>query len=130
MGRGRKDNSKVRILAIERMLKPDQMITATEIMSRLEAEWDIVVDRKTVYDDLKAINLIVPIKSESGKNGGYMLTNVLVDAEPVFFICPYNKECRCQDAACSSCGWNPTVSKKRLECIRKTLKEKEVQNDV
>ena len=126
MGRGKKDNSKVRLLAIERMLKPDQMITATEIIARLAAEWGIVVDRKTVYDDLKAINLIVPIKSECGKNGGYIMTNVLVDAEPVLFICPYNQECRCQDAACSICGWNPTVSKRRLDCIRKTLTEKEV----
>lgn len=116
---GRKDNSKVRILAIERMLKPNQVITCTEILSRLETEYDIVVDRKTIYDDIKAINLIVPVEVMSGKNGGYRLTNVLLEADPELYICPYNRECRCQVIECSACGWNPSVSKKRLDQFKK-----------
>lgn len=120
------DTSKIRILAIERILKVGQFITVAEIIDALECRYGISVDRKTIYDDIGAINRIVPIERKSGKNGGYKLLNVLVESEQTPFdkdgyICPHNKEIRCQTLDCSSCGWNPVVSSKRQESMRKQI---------
>lgn len=122
----KKDDMKVRILAIERILKVGQLITAVEIIDALECRYGITADRKTIYDDIKAISRIVPIECVAGKGGGCRLQNVLVEAEQIPFdgsgyICPNNKECRCVAMDCDGCGWNPTVSKRRLEHIWQNL---------
>lgn len=31
--------------------------------------------------------------------------------------CTYNKEIRCNEHKCGSCGWNPKVEKKRKEAL-------------
>lgn len=116
------DTSKLRILAIERILKVGQFVKCSEIIDALECRYGISADRKTIYDDIAAISRIAPIESLSGKDGGYKLLNVLVEAEQAPFdkdgyICPYNQECRCQIVDCSSCGWNPAVEKRRLNRI-------------
>lgn len=120
------DTMKMRILAIERILKVGQFVTSAEIIDALELRYGITADRKTIYDDIREISKIVPIERLSGKNGGYKLLNVLVEAEQAPFdkdgyICPYNRECRCQIIDCSCCGWNPAVSRRRLENIKKTI---------
>ena len=126
------DTSKIRILAIERILKVGQFVTCAEIIDALECRYGISADRKTIYDDITAISRIVPVERLSGKGGGYKLLNVLVEAGQAPFdkdgyICPYNKECRCQIIDCSCCGWNPEVSRGRLE--RMAIKERTKKND-
>ena len=69
----KRDDIKVRILAVERMLSKDRYITTTEILRRLELRHDIKVDRKRVYDDLRAIDLIVPLDVKVGIHGGYKI---------------------------------------------------------
>ncbi len=122
----KKDDMKIRILAVERLLKVGQFVTTSEILDSLERRFGIVADRKTIYDDIQAISRIVPIETQAGKGGGYKLLNVLVESEQMPFdkngyICPHNKECRCVLTDCDGCGWNPTVSKRRLEHIRQNL---------
>lgn len=40
-----------------------------------------------------------------------------VKIEHGLFVCPHNSECRCEWMNCGSCGWNPEVSKARIEKI-------------
>lgn len=122
----KKDDMKIRLLAIERILKVGQVITSSEIIKELEGRFGITADRKTIYDDIRAISRIVPVECVSGKGGGYKLLNVLVETEQIPFdgsgyICPHNKECRCIVMNCGGCGWNPPVSKKRLDHIRQKM---------
>lgn len=122
----KKDDMKIRLLAIERILKVGQVITSSEIIKELEGRFGITADRKTIYDDIRAISRIVPVECVSGKGGGYKLMNVLVETEQIPFdgsgyICPHNKECRCTVMNCGGCGWNPPVSKKRLDHIRQNM---------
>lgn len=60
-----------RILAVERMLRTDKLIKATEIVRRLDLEYDIQCDRKSVYQDLYAIDRFTPLEIVVGKNGGF-----------------------------------------------------------
>lgn len=66
-----KEQSKIRVLAIERMLSYDHRITAKEIKSRLDLQYDMQVSLKTIYDDICAINRIIPIDIKTGYGGGY-----------------------------------------------------------
>ena len=72
----KRDDGKIRILLIERMLRYDRLIKAREIAARLEQR-GIFVDRKTIYDDLKAIDRIIPVEVVPGKNGGFRFVDVL-----------------------------------------------------
>lgn len=66
-------NVKVRILLIERMLSKERFITAPQIVSRLKTQYDIYVDKKTVYDDLMAIDSLIPLEVKAGRYGGYRI---------------------------------------------------------
>lgn len=70
------DDSKLRLLLVERMLRYDRFITADEILSKL-AKRCIYADRKTIYSDIYAIDRIIPVEVKTGKNGGFRLVNVL-----------------------------------------------------
>lgn len=35
--------------------------------------------------------------------------------ERKYKTCPYNDACRCSEATCKRCGWNPKVAKARME---------------
>lgn len=48
----KKDDSKRRILALERIMLSGKPISLRGIISRLDSEYDIQVERKTVYADL------------------------------------------------------------------------------
>lgn len=37
------------------------------------------------------------------------------------YICPYNKECRCDVPMCGKCGWNPKVAERRLKKVKEDL---------
>lgn len=40
-------------------------------------------------------------------------------------ICQYNRACSCDVPDCDNCGWNPVVSERRLNKIRRKLGVKE-----
>ena len=66
-----KENSKIRVLAIERMLEEGRRITAQEIQRRLELQYDMQVSRKTIYDDIYAIDRFLPLDVHNGYGGGF-----------------------------------------------------------
>lgn len=68
-----KEETKIRILAIERMLKEGRKLTCGEILRRLDLQYDIQIDRKTLYADIYAIDKFMPIEVSVGRNGGYKL---------------------------------------------------------
>lgn len=72
-----KSQTKIRVLAVAKMLKEGRRITATEILMRLDKEYDIQADRKTIYSDIYAIDRFIPIDAVSGKNGGYKVYDVM-----------------------------------------------------
>jgi hypothetical protein len=37
--------------------------------------------------------------------------------------CPYNEACGCEKKTCSTCGWNPKVSDKRMAKVRQQRQE-------
>lgn len=63
----------MRILAIERMLSTEKYITAPEIVRRLNLKYDLQCDKKTVYNDLYAIDRFIPLEIKIGKNGGFRI---------------------------------------------------------
>lgn len=71
-----KEQSKIRVLAVYRMLAEGRKITASEIQRRLDLQHDIQVDRKTVYSDIYAIDRFMPIEVTSGRHGGFIKCNL------------------------------------------------------
>lgn len=67
------------MLAIALMLQEGKKMTSTEIIRRLNAQYDIQVDRKTIYSDICAIDRIMPVEVFVGKNGGYRKWEGLAD---------------------------------------------------
>lgn len=66
----KRDDSKIRLLLVERMLCKDKFITAPEISVRLEKRYGIRVDKKTIYSDLYSIDRVMPLEFKVGRNGG------------------------------------------------------------
>ena len=67
-----KEQTKIRVLAIAKMLNEGRRISASEIMRRLDLQYDIQVNRKTIYNDIYAIDRVMPIDVMPGRKGGYM----------------------------------------------------------
>ena len=80
MRRGR-ENEKVRVIAIYRMLLRGEKITTRQILEELQSHYGITADRKTIYSDVAAIDRIVPIKVIPGCRGGYCLHDVIGEAD-------------------------------------------------
>lgn len=76
-----KENSKIRVIAIYCELMKKKTVTTNQLMKMLRCRYGIIVDRKTIYDDVRAINRFAPIKSLYGRNGGYIYWDVLKEAE-------------------------------------------------
>lgn len=73
MNNKRGSETRVRLLAVERMIcKIPQ--TVTQIIDRLECEYDITADRKTIYQDIAALTLFIPIIYVTNK--GYVISEV------------------------------------------------------
>lgn len=73
-----KEQSKVRVLVIAKMLNEGRRITSAEILRRLDLQYDIQADRRTIYSDIRAINRIMPIESTCGRcNGGFKKYDVM-----------------------------------------------------
>lgn len=75
--RGKTDSTKIRLLAVERMILRGERITTQQIIRELDLKYDIQVGRKTIYSDIIAIDRFVPIESKSGHHGGYQMVDVL-----------------------------------------------------
>lgn len=71
------ENTKIRLLAVERMILRGKRITCPQIIRELDLKYDIQADRKTIYSDISAINRFVPIESIGGKYGGFQMVDVL-----------------------------------------------------
>ena len=68
---------KVRILAVAKMLSEGRRINSSDILRRLDLEYDIQADRKTIYSDICAIDKFIPIDLIPGKYGGYKKYDVM-----------------------------------------------------
>ena len=71
----KKDGSdiRIRLLAVERIIGK-RPITMTQILNRLECEYNISADRKTIYQDIAALTLFMPVIYVDQK--GYMISEV------------------------------------------------------
>lgn len=70
------ENSKIRLLAVNMFLSTGERLTSSKIQEKLLCRFGITADRKTIYDDIYAINRIIPIESLPGKNGGFRIVDV------------------------------------------------------
>lgn len=66
-----RQHSKVRLLAVERMIDEGRKITIKEIQTRLFIEYGINASRPAIYSDLLAIEKFIPLESKTGPSGGY-----------------------------------------------------------
>jgi predicted DNA-binding transcriptional regulator YafY len=73
----RTSTTKIRVLAVERLLQSGRKFTMKEIQRWLEVEYDIKVDKKAIYDDIYALNMFMPIEATSGWRGGFQVVDVL-----------------------------------------------------
>ena len=72
-----KEQSKIRGIAIAMMLKNGQTISTSQILRKLKLQYGMTVDRKTIYSDMYAINMFIPIEVVPGRYGGYRKVDVL-----------------------------------------------------
>lgn len=70
-------DTKIRVIAVYRIIMRGKPVTAKEIARELEDKFGITCDRKTIYSDIVAIDRFVPVLVSSGKGGGYRLWDVL-----------------------------------------------------
>jgi hypothetical protein len=73
----KRDDSKIRLIAVYRMMESGEKMTSAKIISRLKNQFDIEVDRKTIYSDLIAIDRFIPLQVTGGHNGGAQKYDVL-----------------------------------------------------
>ncbi len=71
MSGAHKEESKIRLIAVAKMVNEGRKVTSKEIMRRLELQYDIQADRKTIYSDIAAIDRFIPIQVMTGKKGGF-----------------------------------------------------------
>lgn len=73
----RSDTAKIRLLAVEQMIKRGKKITASQIQRELELKYGIKTTFNSIQSDLRAIDRFVPIEAKTGYNGGYRMMDVL-----------------------------------------------------
>ena len=66
-----REQSKIRAIAVYRMLSEGSTLSCATIIRRLYDQYGIVVDRKTIMDDVRAVDRFMPIVVVPGSNGGY-----------------------------------------------------------
>lgn len=79
-----KEDAKIRLLAVYRMIESGQNLTTGKILRRLDAQYGIAADRKTIYDDLRAIDRFIPLDIRRGAGGGvqkYDIRNLFREEE-------------------------------------------------
>jgi predicted DNA-binding transcriptional regulator YafY len=73
----RTDTSKIRLLAVEQMVRRGKQITVSQIQQELELKYGIKAENKTIRSDLQAIDRFVPLEIKQGYGGGYRMVDVL-----------------------------------------------------
>lgn len=76
-----KEQGKIRVLAIERIMNDGQKHTEKDIRRILYLRYGIYADRKTIYSDICAIDRFMPIRHITGRKGGFIKHNVLGETE-------------------------------------------------
>ena len=71
-----KEQAKIRVLLIEKMLGYDRRLSTREIQSILDSKYDMQVSRRTLHQDLAAIDKVVPLDVTRGYGGGYKKLNI------------------------------------------------------
>ena len=66
-------DTRVRLLAVERIIGKTP-VTLSQILDRLDLEYGIIADRKTIYQDIAALTLFIPIIYIENK--GYVISEV------------------------------------------------------
>lgn len=67
-----KEQSKIRAIAVYKMLSAGEKLSCADISRRLYAQFGMTVSRKTIYDDIRAVDRIMPIECFGrGRNSGY-----------------------------------------------------------
>lgn len=74
----RRDTIRQRILAVERMFLSGEPLTAQKIIRKLDLEYDIQVDRKTVYQDIAELSRFMMI-CKVGNGRGHVYRLVYLD---------------------------------------------------
>ena len=65
---------KDRILAVERMFQTGKPLTTREIIEKLSLQYDMEVDRKTIYDDIAVLTKYMMIEQcGTGRYAYYQL---------------------------------------------------------
>jgi len=72
-----KETSKIRLLAVERIIQRGERVTISQILRELDLKYDIQADRKSIAADIRAIDRFMPIESIRGRHGGYQVVDVL-----------------------------------------------------
>lgn len=70
-----KKKTKIRILAVAKMLNEGRKLTTEEILRRLDLQYGIQADKKTIYKDVSSIDKVMPIQIMPGRCGGYKKQN-------------------------------------------------------
>ena len=68
---GRVETSRIRLLAIERMFASKIPLNSEKILRKLDLEYDIQANRKTIYADIAALNRFMNIVSVGEGRGHY-----------------------------------------------------------
>lgn len=68
---------KIRVLAVERIMNSGRKLKVKEIQQALETKYGITANRETIFDDLYALNMFMPIESTRGPAGGFQKVDVL-----------------------------------------------------
>lgn len=66
-----REQSKIRAIAVYKMLSDGKMLTRADIARRLETQYGIKANRRTIYDDIRAVDRIMPIEVIDDGKGGY-----------------------------------------------------------
>lgn len=76
----KREDSKIRILALERIFESKKPLTMPQIIYRLHARYGIIVDRKTIYDDIACLVRFMNIQMfRRGRYTYYQLCHLEVD---------------------------------------------------
>lgn len=70
------EDSKIRLLAVERIILRGRKVTANDICTELERKYGIYADRKTIYSDILAVNMFIPTEMYYGRNGGVIRVEI------------------------------------------------------
>ena len=100
---------KIRLLVVYNMIQRGGHVTTAQIKRELELRYDISADRKTIYDDIRAIDRVTPIERISGRDGGFRKKDVLKECQEIETkdLCPCIECTRVQNpSACENKNCN------------------------